>query len=264
MERVAVKPPRVAQLHHLPGIHHRRLVRQLAGGGDVMGNEDKRRLELLFDLLEQIHDVRLRQHVQRRGRLVEDHQSRVRYQRGGDGGTLSHPAGELKGVTVQEVHWEADKLTRRPRPLRRLPLPPHQTMCQQRFGNLIPDLDHRVEGIHRRLGDEGELGPSHLPPEALLAELHQVNAIKVDLPGIGMHVAGQEPQDSLGERGLTTAGLADDHHRRFPADLKAHPIHRLKWAARAAEVEAQVVDPDKRISLHHISLNLGFMMRSRV
>ncbi len=71
-----------------------------------MGNKDKPHPELLLDLLEQIHDVRLRQHVQRRGWLVENHQSGVRNQRGSDGDTLSHPAGELKGVTVQEVHRE--------------------------------------------------------------------------------------------------------------------------------------------------------------
>ncbi len=137
-------------------------------------------------------------------------------------------------------------------------------MCQQGFGDLIPNLDHRVEGIHRRLGYEGELGPSHLPPEALVAELHQVNAVEVNLPGVGMYITGQQPQDCSGKRGLTTAGLPDDHHRRFPADLEAHPIHRLKRAPGGAKVEPQVLDPDKRISLHHTSLNRGLTMRSRV
>ncbi|MBT9149422.1 MAG: hypothetical protein DDT28_00846 [Dehalococcoidia bacterium] len=79
-----------------------------------------------------------------------------------------------------------------------------------------------------------------------------------------MHVTGQEPQDCFGKRGLTTARLPDDHHRRFPADLETHPIHRLKRAPRGAEVEAQILDLDKGISLHHISLNRGLTMRSRL
>jgi hypothetical protein len=65
----------IAGFNDLPGIHHRHPVGQLAGGGDIVGDQDEADFQLLLDALEHVHDIGLGQHIQGRGGLVQDDQA---------------------------------------------------------------------------------------------------------------------------------------------------------------------------------------------
>ena len=57
-------------------------------------------LQLALELGEQVHDLRLHRHVERRGRLVGDQHLRVQRQRHRDHDALAHAAGELVRVVA--------------------------------------------------------------------------------------------------------------------------------------------------------------------
>ena len=69
---------------------------------EVVGDQDQRQAELLAQPLEQLQDLRLHDHVERRRRLVGDHQRRAAGEREGDHHPLALPAGELVRVAAPE------------------------------------------------------------------------------------------------------------------------------------------------------------------
>jgi hypothetical protein len=100
MERCWEKVAGVTYFYDLAGIHDGDLIRQLAGGGNVMGDQDKARTQLMLDALENVHDVGLGKQVQGRGRLVEDDQVRARDERHCQGYALAHTSGKLVWIML--------------------------------------------------------------------------------------------------------------------------------------------------------------------
>ena len=82
-------------LDDLAEVHHRDPVGDVADHAEVVRDEQIRQAELVLKLLEQVDDLRLHGHVERRHRLVGDDQLRVQRQRPGDADALALPAGEL-------------------------------------------------------------------------------------------------------------------------------------------------------------------------
>ncbi len=72
-------------------------------------NEEVREPELVLKLHEQVHDLRLDRHVERRDRLVEHHHLRVQRERAGDADALALPAGELVREAVRVLRAQADR-----------------------------------------------------------------------------------------------------------------------------------------------------------
>ena len=66
--------------------------------------------ELALQVLEQVDHLRLDGHVERRHRLVGDHQLGLQRQRAGDADALPLAAGELAGVAVVVLGVEPDQL----------------------------------------------------------------------------------------------------------------------------------------------------------
>ena len=75
-----------------------------------MGDEEVGQAELLLQVFQQVDDLRLNRHVERRDRLVGDDEVRVRRERAGDADALALAAGELVRVAVGEVRVETDRL----------------------------------------------------------------------------------------------------------------------------------------------------------
>ena len=108
MQRVFVQLLRVGVLHNLPQIHHRRLRRHIAHGGQVVGNQQVADIVLLLQILQQVHHLRPDGHIQRRHRLVQHNQLGVGHQRRGYGDALPLPAAELVRVVVGLLRVQAD------------------------------------------------------------------------------------------------------------------------------------------------------------
>ena len=111
---------RVRHLDDLAQVHHGDAVADVAHDRQVVGDEQVRQAELALQVLEQVDDLRLDRHVERRHRLVADDQLRVQAERPGDADALALAAGEL----VRDSGWRARASpTRSSSACTRLPLP---------------------------------------------------------------------------------------------------------------------------------------------
>ena len=115
-------------------------------------------------------------------------------------------------------------------------------MGEQGFGHLVAYFEDRVERIHGGLGHERDLHPAHLLAILFVAQLHDLLAVDFDAAGIGVDVAGQQAQDGLGERGLATAGFAEDNHGFVAAQVEADAVDGVQDALLGAEIESQILD----------------------
>jgi hypothetical protein len=118
-------------------VHHRHGVRQMIDDGEVVGDEQVGEPEIGLQVGEQIENLRLHRNVERRGRLVADHQVGLHGQRAGNRDALPLPARELVRVTSGgrwiEAHLLQDGSDRRRalRPLRVGPASPARA-CPRR------------------------------------------------------------------------------------------------------------------------------------
>ena len=81
----------------------------MADDVEVVGDEDEGELELPLQVLQEVEDLRLHGHVERRDRLVADDELRVDGERAGDADALPLAARELEREAVV-VLVEADDL----------------------------------------------------------------------------------------------------------------------------------------------------------
>ena len=97
-------------LDDLALVHHRDPVGDVADDADVVGDEEVGEAELVLEVVEQVDDLRLDRDVERRDRLVADHQLRFQRQRPGDPDPLPLAAGELVREAVVVLGGEPDPL----------------------------------------------------------------------------------------------------------------------------------------------------------
>ena len=76
-------------------------VAEIAHHGKIMRDEEERKAVLILQVAEQVHDLRLNGHVQRRDRLVRHQKLWLHAKRPCDGDPLPLAAGELGGVFVE-------------------------------------------------------------------------------------------------------------------------------------------------------------------
>ena len=76
---------------------------------EVVGDEHQREVESILEVDEQVDDLRLDRHVQRRDRLVGEDHVGLDGQRPGEADALALATGELVGVAVGRVRRESDE-----------------------------------------------------------------------------------------------------------------------------------------------------------
>src|SRR3546814_16325142 len=115
-------------------------------------------------LAEQVDDLRLHRHVERRRRLVEHYEAWLQHNGAGDGDALALADGELVGVAVAAVGIEADFLQRGDdHPLALVPGAAHVKDLQPlrhalaareaRAATAIRILEYSLQGVAQRLHD---------------------------------------------------------------------------------------------------------------
>ena len=111
-----------AELHDRPVEHDADAVGELRHQREVVGDEQDREAEPRLEVEDLLQDLALHDDVERRGRLVHDHQLRIERQRDGEHDALAHAAGKLVRVVVEPRRRDADQreeLSRRaPAPFR--------------------------------------------------------------------------------------------------------------------------------------------------
>ena len=93
----------VGLLGHLAGVHDHHPVGPAGDDPHVVGDEDDGHLELLAQVVDEVEDLGLDGHVERRGGLVGDQQLGLAGQGHGDHHPLAQAARQLVGVLVQPL-----------------------------------------------------------------------------------------------------------------------------------------------------------------
>ena len=124
-------------------IHHRDAVTDIADYRDIVRDEQIGQAEFALQLFEQFDDLRLDRDVQRRDRLVADHEFGLHDQRTRDPDPLALPARELVRIAVQVTRVQPDALQDLHRAIPDLAAP-RQPVQTQGLGH---DLAHRASRV---------------------------------------------------------------------------------------------------------------------
>jgi hypothetical protein len=207
-----------AQFDDPPEVHHGDPVGDVPYDGQVVGDEEIAQPEPGLEFVQQIEHAGLDGDVQRRDRLVEDHQLGFQRQRAGDADALPLAAGELRRETfcvfgieshlAQQFGYAGGDPVLGP------------AVRRQRFGDDVTDRHPGVQSGQGVLEDHLQVAAQCLAVTAL--EAPDVPAEHGDRPGLP---AGQV-QDLQKGGGLAAAGLPDQSQGFALADVEADAVHR--------------------------------------
>ena len=194
---------------------------------------------------EDVEDLRLDRHVERRRGLVRDQELRLAGERHRDHRALAHAARELVRVVAQPRPraWDADPVEQLGGTVVRRVLV-HAEVRLEHLPDLTADRQHRIQARHRVLEDHRDLAAAD-PAQLLVGELEQV--LPLELRGARGDPAGAGEDPEQGERrdALAAAGLADDPERLARRDVERDPVDGMDRAALGPELDLQVVDLDR-------------------
>ena len=232
-----------AILHEVAEVHNADGVGDVLNNGKVVADEEVGQLVLILQLVQQVDDLRLNGHIQRRDRLVADDKLGVERERTRDADTLALAAGELvrvavlvEGLQAAVVHDLVDVIVEfRLR---------DKVVLTHGLADDLADRHTRGERGERILEDDLHLRAqgAHL----LGGEVVDLLTVEEDLTG-GLGVI--QAEDGAARGGLTAAGLADETHRRAALQVEGDAVDGLDVADRVGdhaafdgEVLLQVVD----------------------
>ena len=87
-------------LDDLAGIHHHNIVRGLGDHSKIVRDQHHRHAQIVLQIKEQVEDLSLNGHIERRGRLVGNHQFGFAGDRHRNHRALPHTTGELVWVLM--------------------------------------------------------------------------------------------------------------------------------------------------------------------
>ena len=229
--------PGLGRLDDLARVHDRHPVGAAGDHTQVVRHQDHRHVELVAQPVDQLQDLLLHGHVERRGRLVGDEQLRLADQRHGDHDALPLAAGELVRVVVVAAGraGDADQAEHLHDPLPGLRLG-HAAVQPQRLGDLRADGGDRIERGHRVLEDHADVDAADAP-QGRLVQRHQVDPVEEDLPADDLPARRQQPLDGHRGHRLAAAGLADDAQRLTSVDGQRDVVEGVH--DRAAEPDVR-------------------------
>ncbi len=164
-------------------------------------------------------------------------------ERDGDRDALAHAARQLMRVLVETLRrlGDPDRVQQRERGLVGLALV-HVQVEDQRLGDLLADLHHRVERRHRVLEDHRHLGAPHRA-HVVLRVADDVVALVEDVALTDDVALGQQAHDRPRQDRLARAGLAHDAERLAAVEAERHTVDGTHGAALGAEVRLEIDDP---------------------
>lgn len=134
-----------AAFHRFSAVHHQYPIGDIGDHPHIVSNKNHPHRHLFLQHGNELKNLSLNRHIQRRGGLIGNQYRRTAGQRHRDHYPLTHPAGELMGIARKHRFRLGDpdliehflRFAQR----RIMPQPLVQT---NRFGNLLSDSKHRV------------------------------------------------------------------------------------------------------------------------
>ena len=198
-----------------------------------MADQDQREPELGPQPLEQLEDLRLHDDVERRRRLVGDHQRGPAGERERDHHALALAAGELVRVGAGDARRQPDRAEQLGDARLDVARLGARLVQADRGGDLALDALHRVERVHRALEDERDVAPAH--------QLHAALGPAVDVDRLLLARRAQRDRPLLHQR-----GRQQPHQRQRRRALAAARLAREP--ERLARRERQVDAVDDRVA----------------
>ncbi|EMD28667.1 hypothetical protein C791_0291 [Amycolatopsis azurea DSM 43854] len=197
-------------LYHPAVVHHHDAVGDVGHHAHVVGDQQDRRAEPVAQIPQQLEDLGLHGDVERRGRFVGDQQFRLVRDRHRNHDPLQLTAGQLVRIRPEPLLGSGQphqtEQFERPPPggLRRQVL-----MSADRFDQLLPDREHRIQRAHRFLEDHADLVA---PDGAQFVRRQRVEiATGQQRPAGDLGFRRQQPEQ--GQRGDRLARAGFPHHR---------------------------------------------------
>ena len=229
--------------------------------GEVVCDEHERQAEAVRQPRQQLEDLRLHHHVERRRRLVGEQDRRVAGERHRDRCALAHAAGELVREVAGARCRDADELEQLADVALGL-FRVRRAVELDRLHDLVTDPLDGVERVHRALEDHRDVAPAVLG-HGLLAALEDVLAAKDDPAGDAGR-RRQQPHDREDRRRLAAAGLADEPEPLAVTELEAHALDGMELAAALElEPDVEVLDLEDRLRHSESSLSSSGLTRKR-
>ena len=241
-----------AGLDDLAALHHDPAIGEAPDDAEIMGDEHDRHAEAALQVGQQLEDLRLDGHVERRGGLVGDQDFRAVGQRHGDHDALALAAGELVRIGIEPLLRTRNAHERQQlqgaRPRRALG---HLAVGAQRFADLVPDPVERIERGHRLLEDHAEPAAAEAvqlargePQDLLAGHLHGAG---------GETVGGEQAHNGHHRLALARAALADDGERLAWRHVEADAAHGPQLAVGGAEADVERAQAEDRGFGRHLS-----------
>ena len=229
-----------ALLDHFSGIHHGHALRHFGHYGQIVRDEHQRHALLLLQAQQQIHDLRLNGHVQRRGGFVGNQQFRGAGECHGDHDALTHAAGELVRVSRQARGGSGN--FHQFHQLQRTPLQGSSAQTLMNFEHLHDLIAHRVARIergHRILEDHGNVLADDLA--ALPGrQLQQRLAVEVKRVGGDACLCVEQTHDGHHRDRFARPRFAHDAQHLARVHRQAHAFNRMEATLCGAECNGQI------------------------
>ena len=229
------------------GVHDVYALTHAGDDSEVVRDQDERGPPFCDERAQEVEDLRLNRHVERRCRLVRDEELRLARERHCDHYSLAHSAGELMWI-VPDSRFRA----RDPHLVEKLDDPDvrfagrHVEVGRERLANLPADGVYGVQARHGILKDHPDLLASHA---AELSVRHLQEVASCEQRGASSHPSGSREDAQERERrdALPAAGLADDSERLSLPDRERDVIDCIDRPALGRELDAQSVDREERV-----------------
>ena len=235
--------PHLADLDQPSAVHDTEAGGELGHEAHVVAHQEHGGAEALLQAVEGLHDLPLHHHVEGAGGLVGQDEARRQGDGHGDAGPLFHAAAQLvgveaghRGLQAHQVQELGDAVFHLAAP-HRLPggVGPHHQ------AHLVADAHHRVEGVHGRLGHQGDLGEADAA-HLFLVQVEQVAAVQEYLAAGDASRGGNEPQQGQQQGRLAAAGLAHQAQALASVQSEVDAVDGAGHAPAGAEVHLQVAD----------------------
>ena len=208
-----------------------------------MGDQEDGHAKLVAQLEQQFQNLRLDGDVEGRGRLVRNQEARAADQGHRDHHPLAKAARELVGILIiAPLHsTDADQIEHFQN-LGTVGL----AMEPERFADLEPNLQGRVQAGHRLLEDHADLVAADLP-HAGVVELEQIPAVQQDFSALDHgRRHRQQAHDRARRHALAAAALAHQADDPAGADRKIETVDHARDTRLAAKAERKILDHQQR------------------
>ncbi len=213
-------------------VHDRDPVGDVADDAEVVRDEHERQPQLALQVAQEVQDLRLDRHVERRDGLVADDEPRVRGERPREADALALAARELVRVALRVRGGEARRARAAPPTRVRSAAP--EAMPWTRSG--MPMISStRLRGFSDACGSWKTITRSRRSARSLRAERRR-DVLPVEADRARRRLV--QPHDAAGERRLAAAGLADEAERLALLDGQADAVDGLQLLAPPADAAA--------------------------